>query len=223
MKTYTVKSGQNIFDAALIIHGSVEGIFDLLLSNDCLTLYEPLEVGQVLLYHENFVINEDIVQWLENKSVNVKNGHNKSGYASIQAIFLLWLYSYKPSEYDAFMEHTKNYREAYLKRFKEPRIIINQTGVESSISAWLYPQTYMIVDWGDNSAPQIIGNEEETTELSHGYLSSGNHEIKIYGNFSFYNLDFTEINGIYYLLDAVYADDFTDALNISEYKTLIEQ
>ena len=33
MRTYTVRTGQNIFDVALTLYGSIEGVFDLLVSN----------------------------------------------------------------------------------------------------------------------------------------------------------------------------------------------
>ena len=42
MNKYTVRSGQNIFDVSLTIYGTVEGIFDLLISNDWLNMETKL-------------------------------------------------------------------------------------------------------------------------------------------------------------------------------------
>ena len=39
MLQYKVRSGQNIYDVALTLYGSVEGIFDLLVSNEWLNTW----------------------------------------------------------------------------------------------------------------------------------------------------------------------------------------
>ena len=51
MKQYTVRSGQNIYDVSLTLYGTVEGIFDLLISNKGLTMDTKLSYGMVLNYH----------------------------------------------------------------------------------------------------------------------------------------------------------------------------
>ena len=52
MATYKVKLGQNIWDVAMQLYGSVEGILDLLISNDWLDMTTDLEVGMDLEYHD---------------------------------------------------------------------------------------------------------------------------------------------------------------------------
>lgn len=90
MNKYTVRTGQNIFDIALTLYGSIEGVFDLLISNTDgfggkgLTMDTQLESGVVLNYHEEFMINSDIVKWLSDESVIVANGSHVYGYADIQ-------------------------------------------------------------------------------------------------------------------------------------------
>lgn len=221
METYITKSGQNIFDIALTVHGSVEGMFDLLYSNDWLTLNTPLKAGMKINYHKNFSINSNLSEWIAKNGVGVKNGHRKDEHASIQSIYLLWLNSYHPDEYDELMLMTENSRNAHLRKFGKPRIIISQSGVECNITTWLYPNTYMVIDWGDNSAPQFVENTDMAVELSHGYQGSGKHEIRLYGNFNLYMLDLSEINGTYYVTEPVYADEVVDSMNIPEHQTLI--
>lgn len=62
MATYTVKTGQNIFDVALHLYGSIEGLFDLLISNPELTMVTDLKRGMELEYHEYFVVNDAMKQ-----------------------------------------------------------------------------------------------------------------------------------------------------------------
>lgn len=74
MSKYVTKSGQNLYDVALAVYGSIEGIFDLLLSNTNITLDTTLTKGMELEYHEDFIINQDIVTWLNDNDIKVKNG-----------------------------------------------------------------------------------------------------------------------------------------------------
>ena len=51
MNKYTVKSGQNLYDIALAIYGSIEGVFDLLMSNPDISYETVFSKGAVLNYH----------------------------------------------------------------------------------------------------------------------------------------------------------------------------
>lgn len=72
MAQYKVRSGQNIYDVALTLYGSVEGIFDLLASNSWLNMETQLSYGMILNYHEEFAVNKNIVIWLKDNNVLVK-------------------------------------------------------------------------------------------------------------------------------------------------------
>ena len=61
MGRYSVIAGQNIFDVALHLYGSIEGIVDLMMNNPDLSLDTTLTVGQELVYTDGFVINADVV------------------------------------------------------------------------------------------------------------------------------------------------------------------
>lgn len=61
MGKYIVTTGQNIYDVALHLTGSIEGIVDLLLSNPTLSLEDTLSSGDELLYTDGFTVNADVV------------------------------------------------------------------------------------------------------------------------------------------------------------------
>lgn len=64
MQVYNVTKGQNLFDVALSCHGSIEGVFDLLINNDELSFESKLKEGDELYWDEDFVINSTIVDTL---------------------------------------------------------------------------------------------------------------------------------------------------------------
>lgn len=50
MGNYRVITGQNIYDVALHLYGSIDGIVDLLINNPGLSLETELRTGQELTY-----------------------------------------------------------------------------------------------------------------------------------------------------------------------------
>ncbi len=74
MATYTVKPNQNIFDVAIMLHGSVEGLFDLLISNEWLNMTTELKAGMNLEYHEFYKTNEGIVSEIADQGYLAANG-----------------------------------------------------------------------------------------------------------------------------------------------------
>ena len=63
MGKYTVTAGQCIYDIALHLYGSIEGITDLLISNPALSLEDTLRSGQELVYSDDFEIDSDVASW----------------------------------------------------------------------------------------------------------------------------------------------------------------
>lgn len=220
---YIVKSGQNIFDVAIMLHGSIEGVFDLLLSNDGLAYDTQLNAGDELIYHTEFDIDSSVSKWFSTSGIVARNGHNKMEHASIQSIFSLWLYMYDTQAYDALMLQPDYEIKAYWDEFSNPRLIILHNGIDCEIPMWLYTNTYLVVDWGDCSSPQVIGHTDNETELAHSYNGNGTHTIKMYGNFRFYALDLSGIDGTCYLTEPVYVDELVNIKNIdSELTTLFQ-
>lgn len=74
MGRYSVIAGQNIFDVALHLYGSIEGIVDLMMNNPDLSLDTTLTVGQELVYTDGFVVNADVVAYNAARGIVPANG-----------------------------------------------------------------------------------------------------------------------------------------------------
>ena len=91
MSKYTTKSGQNLYDVALTLYGSVEGIFDLLISNPNISLEAVLPKGTELEYHKDFMLNKDMVDWFDTNSVTIKNGNHQIPDPDIKSTIQDWV------------------------------------------------------------------------------------------------------------------------------------
>lgn len=74
MPTYKVQRSQNIYDVAVAVYGSVEGLFDLLVSNSGLSLDSELVEGQGLYWNEAFVVHQSIVDAMASSGIVPTNG-----------------------------------------------------------------------------------------------------------------------------------------------------
>lgn len=83
MAQYQVTNNQNIFDIALHLYGSIEGIYDLLISNPWLNMGTVLTKGMTLEYHDYFVINSDIVSEINKLGYAPANSKRKVHYKKI--------------------------------------------------------------------------------------------------------------------------------------------
>ena len=72
----SVIAGQNIFDVALHLYGSIEGLVDLMMNNPDLSLDTTLTVGQELVYTDGFVINADVVAYNAARGIVPANGEH---------------------------------------------------------------------------------------------------------------------------------------------------
>ncbi|GAB6013635.1 hypothetical protein MK137Hg34_000320000, partial [Viscerimonas tarda] len=93
MGKYTVTAGQNIFDAALHIYGSIEGITDLMMNNAELSLAKKLKAGDTLEYSDGFVIHSDIVAHYRMNNIVPTNGERgvyfkEPSFPKIMAVFV---------------------------------------------------------------------------------------------------------------------------------------
>lgn len=80
MGRYTIQSGQNIYDVALHIYGSIEGIVDLLMSNSKLSMCDVLKSGDELLFTDDYLINPDVVAYMRTKNLQPANGERHVYY-----------------------------------------------------------------------------------------------------------------------------------------------
>lgn len=80
MAKYKVSSSQSIWDIAIALYGTIEGAFDLFVSNPKLTMTTDLVPGMELEYHEDFVVNEGIVESLKSASITPANSERHVYY-----------------------------------------------------------------------------------------------------------------------------------------------
>lgn len=301
MNKYTTKSGQNLYDIALAIYGSIEGIFDLLISNPNIFLETVFTKGTELSYHEDFVLNKDVVNWLDDNNITVKNGNYKITNVNIKEEIKNWLQKTNSQHFSTSAEIDKNDTficepkpldeetktnhasevlvssvgiisspsivtsptlkwddqqlsanainnnlitgvkekftidisginkdvqkillnqwylqgmivlpsdeeelETYYNNAANPKIKIVQHGKNSAISMQIPTNRFIAIDWGGNTDMEFFHYQQTTIRATHTYEDDGNHTITIYGHNEFTNLDFTEINGIYYALTNIY-------------------
>lgn len=75
--------GQNLFDIALHLYGSIEGLFDILITNPRINMNTKLVAGMELQYHEDFVINKGIVEEFDKNDQIISNGERHVYYKPI--------------------------------------------------------------------------------------------------------------------------------------------
>lgn len=99
MGKYIVKSGQNLFDVALTIYGSIEGVFDLLVSNEgqSLSFDTLLSPGQVLEYSDDYMIFKNVHDWFSDNSTKVANGDHIFEYSDVKEIIQNYISEYNKS------------------------------------------------------------------------------------------------------------------------------
>ena len=86
MAKYKVRNGQNIYDIAIGLYGTIEGVFDLLIANPTLSMATPLTTGMELEYHEGFVVNSSIVEQLQQREIIPINGERNVYYKPIKQV-----------------------------------------------------------------------------------------------------------------------------------------
>lgn len=74
MGKYIVTTGQNIYDIAVCLYGSIEGIVDLFINNPRLSLDDDLKSGDELEYTDDFIISPDITAYNRMYSLTPANG-----------------------------------------------------------------------------------------------------------------------------------------------------
>jgi len=220
MKQYTVRSGQNIYDVALTLYGTVEGIFDLLISNDWLTMESALSYGMTVNYHEDFVINSQMAEWIKDNNILVKNGEHIYDFQDVNTLIKRHISTMHPDIYEALDELSADEQNYYWEWQTVPKMAVLQQGQLSTIAVSLKDNTHLFIDWGDYTDLQTVEGEKEQ-EIEHCYKSEGTHQITMYGDCRFNLLNIENINGIHYPLAIIYADTFKSAQKIEELNKLI--
>lgn len=74
MGQYKVITGQNLYDVALDIYGSIEGITDLLICNPQLSMAACLKAGDVLDCSDDYLIDAETVAYLHREGITPAGG-----------------------------------------------------------------------------------------------------------------------------------------------------
>lgn len=220
MPQYRVRSGQNIYDVALTLHGSVEGIFDLLASNEWLSMETTLSAGMELTYHDEFIVNKNISLWLRENGIIVKNGEHTYIHFDIADFVKQHIQTHHSELFNTIDQMSPNEQNMFWEVLCMPRMIIHQQGQLSIIKLKLKPNRHLIIDWGDYSAPEIIEDTNEQ-DVEHCYKGLDQHIITLYGDFDFNLLDLRKSSGVYYPLDTICADVFDSEIDIEDLNKLI--
>lgn len=315
MKKYIVKSGQNLYDIALMLYGSIEGVFDLLVSNPNISFNTILSKNMELDYHEDFVVNQDIVSWFDTNDIRVKNGKYEISETNVRSEIVNWInnnnqelinkylvgdllivqaeateietsqsYDWDENNISAavanissdtnmltatsvqispFTSQNKwntqnisadtsvvnknvlqfaeviskadfnkitqddllanldvlfsngmitlpsdeNEKQFYYDAVSTPKMLIRQSGKNSSIGMQIPSNSFIAISWGDDSALDFYHYQKNTINATHTYDDESEHTILVYGDNKFTNLDLTKINGIYYALSEIYIDN----------------
>lgn len=220
MAQYKVRSGQNIYDIALALYGSVEGIFPLLAQNEWLTLETELDHTMSIDYSEDLAINKDITIWLKENGVNVKNGDHFQDFIDVESLIQNHFEAFHQDVLEELKPLSPDEQAMFWETLHMPKMIIRQQGQLCSFKVELNGDSHLVIDWGDYSEP-LITEGHGLQEIEHCYKGSGEHSIVLYGDFTCEVLDFSGLNGLYYPLGYIYANQLITPIESEELNKLI--
>jgi hypothetical protein len=159
--------------------GSIEGVFDLLISNPTLNLYDTLKAGTVINYHSEYKINESIVDELNDKKIKVANGERE-------------IYVKEPAGMPRIM--------LYLHDAATNHILMYMTGNGDVTVDWgdnSQLQTTPLSSTEPSSLYHVFDNDVDT------------RIIKIYGDFELKYFEFGNVEATIYFLNNVVVNRFS--------------
>lgn len=195
MAIHKVTANQNIWDVAIQLYGTIEGVFDLLISNPSLNMTSDLVPGMELQYHDYFVINSDIVSSLKDNNLTPSNGERHVYYKDTSAPLLII----------CDIPATQTFSE----------IIATGTG-------WMKK---LVVDWGDDTDLEYIKlTPSSPTRITHYFNTTvDKRRIKIYGdgkNLMLGTLDMSNLGGDMYVIQPIAVEEFISKANRNSLKGL---
>lgn len=73
MAEYTVQTGQNLFDVALSLYGSIEGLLDLMVNNPTLSIDSEIKSGDRLQYTPYYYEDQTVLQYYKSNNIVPSN------------------------------------------------------------------------------------------------------------------------------------------------------
>lgn len=98
IKKYKVRSSQNLYDVALYLYGSIEGLNYLLLYNTDLSLETVLKDGMELYYDDSVVLQPSIITQFKRKHIVPSNGERHVYYKEVNLPVRFILCSRNPEQ-----------------------------------------------------------------------------------------------------------------------------
>lgn len=178
MGSYKVIAGQNIYDVALHVYGSVEGITDLLANNESLSLDDDLQAGDMLFYTDGYRINKEVVAYYQTHGITPASGE----------------------------------LHVYPKSFSLPltvELYLSHEAISTGFTVSGHGR--LEIDWGDNSAAEVVTADGNPVRLNHLFDSpvGGKRKVSLYMEGRFQSLDFSELRlSELYILRPVYVERF---------------
>lgn len=178
MGSYKVIAGQNIYDVALHVYGSVEGITDLLANNESLSLDDDLQAGDVLFYTDGYRINKEVVAYYQTHGITPASGE----------------------------------LHVYPKSFSLPptvELYLSHEAISTGFTVSGHGK--LEIDWGDNSAAEVVTADGNPVRLNHLFDSpvGGKRKVSLYMEGRFQSLNFSELHpSALYILRPVYVERF---------------
>jgi hypothetical protein len=178
MGSYKVIAGQNIYDVALHVYGSVEGITDLLANNESLSLEDDLQAGDMLFYTDGYRINKEVVAYYQTHGITPASGE----------------------------------LHVYPKSFSLPltvELYLSHEAISTGFTVSGHGK--LEIDWGDNSAAEVVTADGNPVRLNHLFDSpvGGKRKVSLYMEGRFQSLDFSELRlSELYILRPVYVERF---------------
>ena len=83
MAIYKVTANQNIWDVSVLLYGTIEGAFDLFISNPHINMTTDLTPGMELEYHDYYLLNESVASNLKSNNLIPANGKRHVYYKNI--------------------------------------------------------------------------------------------------------------------------------------------
>lgn len=74
MGKYKITVGQNIYDVALHTYGSIEGVTDLMINNENLSLETNLKSGDELIFSDDYIINPEVIAYYQTHHITPSSG-----------------------------------------------------------------------------------------------------------------------------------------------------
>lgn len=99
MATYTVKVGQNIFDVALSLYGSIEGVLDLFACNPYLSFDSDIKDGDTLQYTESYYEDSTVLDYFKINAIVPANQIGNIYFKSQPQLRMIIFIDHKLSEF----------------------------------------------------------------------------------------------------------------------------